>query len=218
MKAKTPRHIIWDWNGTLLDDAWLCVEVMNGMLGRRGLPGLTAARYQDIFDFPVEEYYRRLGFDFSREPFSEVGTEFIEGYEKRRHECRLQANAQEALQTFQEAGLRQVILSAQKQTTLNEAVNQFGIAHFFPCLRGIDDHYAAGKKEQGLGLIRELAVDPGLVLLIGDTTHDGDVARAMGAGCCLVASGHHAFDKLTTCGVPVYNSLDALMRDVCAEW
>ena len=29
------RHVIWDWNGTLLDDAWLCVEVLNGLLARR---------------------------------------------------------------------------------------------------------------------------------------------------------------------------------------
>ena len=35
---KKYTNIIWDWNGTLLDDAWLCVDVMNGMLKEHGLP------------------------------------------------------------------------------------------------------------------------------------------------------------------------------------
>ena len=52
-------HVIWDWNGTLLDDAWLCVDVMNGMLCRRALPVLTPAKYEESFDFPVLDFYRR---------------------------------------------------------------------------------------------------------------------------------------------------------------
>ena len=58
MRLRTYRHLIWDWNGTLLDDAWLCREIMNGQLRRRGLPELSAERYEQIFDFPVEKYYR----------------------------------------------------------------------------------------------------------------------------------------------------------------
>ncbi len=210
MHRSVYRHIIWDWNGTLLDDAWLCVEVMNGMLYRRGLPCLTPARYQDLFGFPVIDYYRRLGFEFSREPFDEVGTEFIVGYEKRRNECCLQPGADEVLKQFQKAGLVQSVLSAQKQFTLDEALTSFGIAHFITYKRGISDHYAAGKKEQGSRLMDELDIDPAQVLLIGDTTHDYDVAQAMGVECCLMVSGHHARGKLESCGVPVYERLITL--------
>ena len=67
--APRPRHVIWDWNGTLLDDAWLCVEVMNALLTPHRLPPLDAARYQALFSFPVRDYYRRLGFDFDAESF-----------------------------------------------------------------------------------------------------------------------------------------------------
>ena len=62
-------HILWDWNGTLLDDAWLCVDVMNSMLTERKLQPLTLQRYRDIFSFPVKDYYLLLGFDFEKEPF-----------------------------------------------------------------------------------------------------------------------------------------------------
>ena len=68
-------HIIWDWNGTLLNDAWLCVEVMNGMLAKRNLPIRTLNQYMDIFDFPVKDYYVKLGYNFEKEPF-EVDKKF----------------------------------------------------------------------------------------------------------------------------------------------
>src|SRR4051812_22587342 len=91
------RHVIWDWNGTLLDDAWLCVDVMNELLLQRGLPQITLADYAALFRFPVRDYYTALGFDFEREPFERVGTAFIEGYAAREAACGLRAGADEIL-------------------------------------------------------------------------------------------------------------------------
>ncbi len=45
------------------------------------------------------------------------------------------------------------------------------------------------------------------VLVIGDTTHDYEVARAMGAHCVLLNWGHHGPEKLSRCGVAVFDSL-----------
>ena len=63
------KHIIWDWNGTLIDDAWLCVEILNNILEKRGLNAITIDDYREHFTFPVRDYYVKLGFDFSVEPF-----------------------------------------------------------------------------------------------------------------------------------------------------
>src|SRR5258708_2287908 len=41
------RHVIWDWNGTLLDDTWLCVEVLNTLLPDTALPPITLGKYPD---------------------------------------------------------------------------------------------------------------------------------------------------------------------------
>ena len=57
------KHIIWDWNGTLLDDTWLCVEGINNSLKKRSLQTITKEIYRKVFSFPVEDYYKRLGFD-----------------------------------------------------------------------------------------------------------------------------------------------------------
>ena len=43
------KHIVWDWNGTLLDDAWLCVEVLNQMLSQRGQTAITLEFYRQHF-------------------------------------------------------------------------------------------------------------------------------------------------------------------------
>jgi len=206
------RHVIWDWNGTLLDDAWLCRDIMNGMLRRRDMPTLTEERYRDLFDFPVIDYYRRVGFDFERESFEELGTEFIVEYERRRLEAGLQEGARETLETLRRRGVTQSVLSAYKQNTLEEMVSYFGLRDYFLALIGLNDHYAAGKLENARQWIARLDYGPHEVMLIGDTVHDHEVAREIGVDCVLLACGHHSEEKLKTCGVPVLNSLGSLVQ------
>lgn len=207
------RHLIWDWNGTLLDDAWLCREIMNGQLARRGLPTLSAERYEEIFDFPVEKYYRAVGFDWSRESFQEAGTEFIREYEARKKECSLQQGAQDLLSRIVEGGWSQAVLSAYSHPALEEFLGYFGVRRHFRSIAGSRDHYASGKVEHGLKMLEELHVSPRETLLIGDTTHDAEVARAMGVDCVLLPCGHNSRARLEACGVPLVESLAAIRLD-----
>ena len=59
------KHIIWDWNGPLVDARWLCIEGINCSLKKRGLSEITDDVYKDMFTFPVEHYYKKVGFDFT---------------------------------------------------------------------------------------------------------------------------------------------------------
>jgi phosphoglycolate phosphatase len=204
------KHIIWDWNGTLFDDVWLCLEIINGILRQRNLAQLTPDRYRQIFDFPVINYYRKLGFDFSTDPFSAISTEFILEYERRRPACRLRAGALQILERNLEQGLTQSILSASKQSYLRQAVEELQISDRFVAVVGLDDHHATGKVELGRRLLKQLNLPTGQILLIGDTSHDYEVAQTMGVDCCLISGGHQAEQRLLTCGVPVLDSLAAL--------
>ena len=210
MELRKYRHLIWDWNGTLLDDAWLCREIMNQQLHRRGLPVLSAERYEEIFDFPVEKYYRAVGFDWSRESFQEAGTEFIVEYERRKQECTLQPGGKALLADLAAGGWSQAVLSAYSHHTLEEFLGHFGVRQHFRSVAGSRDHYAAGKVGHGLKMLEELHVSPRETLLIGDTTHDAEVARAMGIDCVLVPCGHNSRIRLAGCGVPVVENLGAL--------
>lgn len=213
MRLHSYRHLIWDWNGTLLDDAWLCRDIMNGQLRRRGLPELSAGRYEEIFDFPVEKYYRAVGFNWDRESFQEAGTEFIVEYERRKRECSLQPGAADLLERITAGGWSQAVLSAYSQATLEEFLGHFGVRKHFRRISGSRDHYAAGKVEYGLKMLEELHVPPEETLLIGDTTHDAEVARAMGVGCVLVPCGHNSRSRLEACGIPLVESLGAIRLD-----
>lgn len=203
----TYQHVIWDWNGTLFNDVHLCSAIMNGLLEPRNLPPLTVERYRAVFDFPVIEYYRTLGFDFDRDPFEVVGTEFIERYERRKYDAELYPGARAVLEALQAAGHTQSVLSAYKKDTLQHLVGHFGLTGYFNDLVGLDNHYAAGKLEQGLSWMRGLDLDPSGVVLVGDTQHDHDVARGMGVACILLDGGHQARNRLEGRGVPVLDSI-----------
>jgi phosphoglycolate phosphatase len=204
------RHVIWDWNGTLLDDAWLCLEVMNRLLARHRLPALDAARYEALFTFPVVDYYRALGFDFEAASFEQVGTEFIDGYQAQQHECALQQGALEAFEALAKAGTTMSILSASQRSRLEAQAKHLQVAERFVRLLGLDHHYADGKLELGRGWIRELGVAPEQVLLVGDTDHDFHVASDIGVRCVLIPSGHQSRARLLASGAEVADSLEAL--------
>ena len=205
------RHIIWDWNGTLFDDAWLSVEIINTMLHKRGLPRIDQQRYQQEFDFPVREYYRRVGLDLLREPYETLAAEFIAQYDRRWVECQLRPHALEVVRALAADGYRQTILSASEQLRLQEMISVFPTLHdCFSRIIGVSDFYAVSKVANGQRLIAELGVAPGEVVFIGDTRHDFEVAQAMGIACILIPSGHHSREKLLHCQARVVDSLDAL--------
>jgi len=195
--------LIWDWNGTLLDDVETCVAVMNDCLGRRNLPLLTRDRYCEIFEFPVINYYRRLPFDFQRETFEQVGGEFLRGYEQRMFQCALHEGALDVLGAARQRGIRQFILSALFEDYLLKILDFFRLREYFPQVFGLADRFAEGKTELGREMLAKTGVDPARALMIGDTLHDHEVARAMGVDCVLVGKGHNAPARLAATGVRV---------------
>lgn len=64
---KGKDHIIWDWNGTILNDVDHAVAMMNTLLVEHNLPLIDREYYREIFDFPVLHYYQKLGFNFEKQ-------------------------------------------------------------------------------------------------------------------------------------------------------
>ena len=212
LDIKQYSHILWDWNGTLLDDAWLCVEVMNRMLAERNLQPLTLQRYRDIFDFPVKDYYLTLGFDFEKEPFEKVGMDFMNLYNLRQNECTLHPETTGVLLKIAGKGIPQSVLSAREEMELRTEIKKSGIASFFDKIYGLDDHYAHGKTDVGVKLITDLGLPAEELLFIGDTLHDAEVAKELNIDCILIPEGHHSLEKLSGSGLPVIASLKELRR------
>ncbi len=203
-------HIIWDWNGTLLNDAWLCVEVMNGMLAKRNLPIRTLNQYMDIFDFPVKDYYVKLGYNFEKEPFEVVGMEFMVRYNERQWESNLHEEAISVLDAFRERGFRQYILSAREEVELIGETKALGVFQYFDHIFGLDDHYAHGKTDVGFKLLEAIRVPNEKIVFIGDTRHDAEVAGDLGIDCLLIPNGHHTRERLAGLNLPLISSLKDL--------
>ena len=103
--------IIWDWNGTLIDDVGISLECINFLLKKNHLPTITRDYYQEIFTFPVERYYKKLGFDFTQISFSELADQFINEYKKRMFDTKLFPNAKVVLDYLQQLGAKQFVIS-----------------------------------------------------------------------------------------------------------
>jgi phosphoglycolate phosphatase len=200
--------VIWDWNGTLLDDAWLCVELINQSLLRAGLDSISPEQYEDIFAFPVEDYYRRLGFDFSKISFADTAVAYIREYDRRKYECRLQEGATETIAQLAAWGYSQLVLSAYEQRRLEEMLAHHRLDGYFDRVTGLADSLAAGKLENGTALIRELNLEPDQVVLVGDPDHDFEVAASMGVDCLLIPSGHNSRRRLEACRARLLESIN----------
>jgi phosphoglycolate phosphatase len=200
------RHVIWDWNGTLLDDTQAGVNAVNGMLAARRLPLIDMPYYRDVFGFPVRDFYSTIGFRLEEEDWDAMARDFHDRY-LADATARLHAHALCALACFRDAGAGQSILSASEQGILDAMLASYGIAHYFEAICGVDNLYGHSKRELGRSLLARLALDPASVLLIGDSLHDHEVAADLGVACLLISQGHQSHARLARCGAPILESL-----------
>lgn len=202
--------IFWDWNGTLVDDVDTVVQVNNQVLARHGYAASTTAEsYRRLFRFPVIEYYRDLG--VTDEDFPAVASEWNASFCAAFSQVPLKKDVAETVRRFHEAGFRQVIISASQHDQLQTQVKQFpALEGMFEEVLGLNDHYAVSKVQLALDYLARSGVNPADALFLGDTTHDAQVAAAIGCPCCLISGGHQQDAVLHTAGVPVLASLTEL--------
>lgn len=193
-------HLIWDFNGTVLDDVDVCISCIDRMLQRRGLPLLRSREvYHSYFRFPVIEYYRAVGLDLEKEDYYTVlAPEWIGYYMEAEPRCGLVPGVLPVMQEMRAAGIRQVLLSATRREQLVAQVSRLGIADQFDEVYGNDNIHAASKTHLAHAWVD---AHPGArPLFVGDTEHDAEVADAVGAPCVLYTGGHQSAARLALCG------------------
>ncbi len=190
------ENIIWDWNGTLLNDAEYCVDCMNKVLAIHGIEKISLDIYKDKFTFPVKDYYSNIGFDFSKIDFKIPAMEFIEEYYSNIDKVKLHAGVISILDFFNEKGISQYCLSAMEHEKLISLLREKQINNYFKGTRGINDHYANSKVKMGHMLLNEYNVNNENSVMIGDTIHDYEVAQQLRIECILVLGGHQSISRL----------------------
>lgn len=209
-------YCVWDFNGTILDDVDAGIRSVNRLLRDRDLPEIPDKKaYQDLFGFPIVRYYERLGFDFSIEPYEVVAPLWVEQYLIHVRESSAFSDVKDTLEFFRERGVRQVVLSATERGMLEDQLTTLGLRSYFDEVLGLDNIHAASK----LSLAEDFRARHrgARSIFLGDTDHDVESARAMGAECFLIARGHQSRERLKHLGVPLFSNLSELRSHLINE-
>lgn len=210
VKQGTQAHLVWDWNGTLLDDISAVIEATNAAFAELGLERITLERYRELYCVPVPRFYERL---MGRLPTDDewlvMDAAFHRHYWTRAEACGLAAGAAELLARRQQSGLTQSLLSLAPHEHLVPIVRRHGIEERFVRVDGRVGASHAGKAEH---MVRHLAALEGVpvsrIVVIGDAADDAVAAAHVGARAVLYTGGSHSRASLAKAGVPVVDSLE----------
>jgi phosphoglycolate phosphatase-like HAD superfamily hydrolase len=199
-------HLVWDWNGTLLDDLTLVVTATNASLAAFGGPVVTADEHRRDFRRPVVEYYAAvLGRTLDAADFAKLDDAFHAAYSAGLLGCPLSVGALEALTGWTGT---QSLLSMWFHDKLVPTVTRYGLDGYFARVDGLRETIGGGFKAPHLAAhLTALGLDGADCVLIGDSVDDADAAASVGARCVLFTGGFTDPLRLRTVGVPVADTL-----------
>lgn len=187
-------YLVLDFNGTIIDDVDLCLNILNHLLEERNYKKVSLEEYKHIFTFPIKKYYINAGFDLEKYSFTSISNEFISLYQKASLNCKLYEGINELIDKCNNNRIKVVLLSASQIDNLKEQTDHFGLSEKFEAILGTSNIEAASKVEIGKNYFKDKQDKK--ILFVGDTTHDAEVASAIGADALLITHGHQARDIL----------------------
>ncbi|MGI6360475.1 MAG: large conductance mechanosensitive channel protein MscL [Acholeplasmatales bacterium] len=190
------KYVIWDFNGTIIDDKELSLNLLNEILEKQGKNPVDEDTYLELFGFPIKKYYLKAGVTFERESFDEIAKWYIAKYQPLSLNLKLHDGVVEALIILRKMGIKNICLSASLQENLEEQLRHFGIYDYFDYVIGIDNIKAEGKDKVGANFLKEYKINPYECLYIGDTIYDYDVAKKMKVRSVLFSGGHQSRERL----------------------
>jgi phosphoglycolate phosphatase len=207
---KKYEYVVFDFNGTIIDDVQLCLDLLNKMLKEKGLKPVTKEEYKNIFTFPIIEYYKKAGFTFDGYTFQELSLEFIKDYQPASYKCDLFPHIKEILSFLNKEGYHVILLSASERNNLIAQTDNFGITKDFETILGLDNIHATSKIAIGKEYFLKNNIDAKKALFVGDSLHDVEVASAIGGDIVLVSYGHQNEERLLTSGKKVISSIEEI--------
>ena len=205
------KMIIFDWNGTLIDDVWLNLNAINGVLEKRKINPITIEYYRENFLFPVSKFYKELGLDVSNE-WEEITKEFGGLYISNIDRVKLFPDVVPSLEKLKKSGIELGIFSAMEHEMLNKHVEMLRIPQYFRFIEGIENYYAEGKTHLCKKILEKSGYSERDILFVGDTCHDYETAKALCCDVALVSRGHNTAEILRNTGAPVFESIEELVK------
>jgi phosphoglycolate phosphatase-like HAD superfamily hydrolase len=206
LSAVARTHLVWDWNGTLLDDLTLVVTSTNAAFASAGGGSVDADEHRRRYRRPVAEFYAEmLGRAVDAEEFGRLDRIFHDAYRLGLTSTPLAADAMTAIKSWDGS---QSLLSMWFHHELVPAVETYGLAGVFARVDGVRTEVGGDLKAGHLARhLAELGVSGDEVVLIGDSLDDGAAADAVGAASVLYTGGFTDPVRLRASGRPVADTL-----------
>lgn len=205
------RHIVWDWNGTILDDSHAVVDSVNAVCADYGRAPIDLAYWRSIYRRPVlASYQDLLGTELTGEDWARIDRVYHEAYRELLSTCRLATGVPDALRHWSGTGRGQSLLSMWFHHELVPLVTELGLVELFARVDGLRAGIGGGGGSKAEHLAEHLAaqgLDAADVVVIGDVADDATAAESVGARCVLVTTGVMDGSALRTLGVPVVDSI-----------
>jgi phosphoglycolate phosphatase len=190
------RFVVFDWDGTLADSTAIIAGALQSACRDIGepVPDDTAARY--VIGLGLGDALRHVAPQLASARYAELSARYREHYLARDPDIPLFAGARELVAGLDAAGYLLGIATGKTRTGLDRALAQQTLAHHFVATRCADEGFPKPNPDMLLHLMDRVGAAPDETLMIGDTTHDLDLARNAGVAAVAVAYGAHGHEGL----------------------
>ncbi|MEO8248953.1 MAG: HAD-IIIA family hydrolase [Burkholderiales bacterium] len=188
--------IVFDWDGTLFDSTKIIVRCIQEAIRDVGgtVPDERGAAW--VIGMELGQALAHAAPDVPKEKYRELGDRYRHHYFAHQHDIALFDGVLELLAELKSQGQRLAIATGKSRRGLDEALTAVEMAGLFDASRTADETKGKPHPRMLLELMEHLQVTPARTLMIGDTTHD--LQMALNAGCAGVgvAYGAHEHDGL----------------------
>ena len=203
------RNIIWDYNGTIINDAQLAVDAENLVLQSYGKPTITLEYYLKESEMPLINFYKKI-FDLDNYDYAEIAQKFINYYDELFETADIFPEVREMILYLSDKGCNQGVISGFETSRLTNSLKKFELDKYFQFMSGSDGVDGGDKSDRAVKVIKKYGFAPEETLFIGDMYHDCETAQKVGADCVLIAKGHQGAEVLRSYGVNVLDSAEEL--------
>lgn len=188
--------IVFDWDGTLIDSAGPIVECIQQAARVLGLEVPPEARARHVIGLGLRDSLRLAVPDLPPERAMEFVACYRAEFLAREDQMRLFPGVEAMLGTLRERGHRLAVATGKSRRGLERALDASGLRTYFDASRCADESIPKPDPAMLHGLLQEFAAPPAQALMIGDTTHDLEMAAAAGVDAVAVCYGAHAAEGL----------------------
>ncbi len=191
--------VVFDWDGTLMDSTHSIVAAIQAAARDLDLPVPTASEASWVIGLSLESALKRAVPQLTPALMPRFLERYRIHYLLRDPELRLFEGVRELLESLAKQNVRLAVATGKSRVGLNRVLAATGLGPVFDATRTADETFSKPHPEMLHQLMRDLDVDPGRVVMVGDTTHDLQMALNAGVHGLGVSYGAHSLDELRAC-------------------